>query len=494
MIEIHAKEECLIHNFWNHCLFHPTDAVEDPWGKRILDRMAKDGSIKSVRIYAMLEDIVYLDGEDNLAFDFRLSDLRLDYLIEKGYSPLIAYAGMPDCIAERTQGAESNSKNKTRYKGKLFNTNLPYDFALWEEVCYRYTMHNIERYGIEAMADWRLTCFNEPDAKGFFLSSVPNEDIKTRVEAYATLYEAFSRGVRRASDRLKIGGPATCGSFDFFDDFLKEAAKRKLDLDFLAIHNYGTWPDALNSGEHKINVANNMQKQEKYLDIITKNGFADVPIVVDEWGACSRGFHNKEECPALMFRETEVFASYYTKLIQQCLERKFKIDRMMICLSGQHEMVEDFSGFRNFFTLNFIDKPIYNAYLMASKLGDTLLSCKTDDDNLFVIPTKLEDGSYAVMLTYATDTFEESLPTLEETILLPEDAVGKKITVYLIDRTHTNPYRLAERTGIGAQPTKEEIALLRKEGMLSPVAECTVTDRQISLHLEANATVLFTLE
>ena len=167
---------------------------------------------------------------------------------------------------------------------------------------------------------------------------------------------------------------------------------------------------------------------------------------------------------------------------------------LMICLSGQHEMVTDFSGFRNFFTLNFIDKPIYNAYLMASKLGDTLLSCKTDDDNLFVIPTKFEDGSYAVMLTYATDTFEESLPTLEETILLPEDAVGKKITVYLIDRTHTNPYRLAERTGIGAQPTKEEIALLRKEGMLSPVAECTVTDRQISLHLEANATVLFTLE
>ena len=34
-------------NFWNHCLFHPTDAVEDPWGRKILDRLAEDRSIDS---------------------------------------------------------------------------------------------------------------------------------------------------------------------------------------------------------------------------------------------------------------------------------------------------------------------------------------------------------------------------------------------------------------------------------------------------------------
>ena len=39
--------------FWNHALFHPTDAVEDPWGKRILDRMSDDGAIKTIRIYSI---------------------------------------------------------------------------------------------------------------------------------------------------------------------------------------------------------------------------------------------------------------------------------------------------------------------------------------------------------------------------------------------------------------------------------------------------------
>ena len=44
-------------NFWNNATFHPTDAVEDPWGKRILDKMAEERTAKTIRIYAMLEDM-----------------------------------------------------------------------------------------------------------------------------------------------------------------------------------------------------------------------------------------------------------------------------------------------------------------------------------------------------------------------------------------------------------------------------------------------------
>ena len=86
-------------NFWNNCLFHPTDAVEDSWGKRILDRMSDDKSIQTVRIYTMFEDIVLMDENGNLTYDFRVNDLRLDYLIEKGFNVLLAYGMMPECIA-----------------------------------------------------------------------------------------------------------------------------------------------------------------------------------------------------------------------------------------------------------------------------------------------------------------------------------------------------------------------------------------------------------
>ena len=29
-------------NFWNAIHFHPTDAIEDAWGQRILNRVAED--------------------------------------------------------------------------------------------------------------------------------------------------------------------------------------------------------------------------------------------------------------------------------------------------------------------------------------------------------------------------------------------------------------------------------------------------------------------
>ena len=104
------KEE---RSFWNQCVFHPTDAVEDPWGRRILDKMSKDGAIDTVRVYAMLEDIVYRGENDELLYDFRLSDLRLDYLVECGYDLVIAYAGVPDCIARTDYGRSSVAKNKS---------------------------------------------------------------------------------------------------------------------------------------------------------------------------------------------------------------------------------------------------------------------------------------------------------------------------------------------------------------------------------------------
>lgn len=112
MITIQNKVVKKQNNFWNSCVFHPTHAVEDPWGRRILDRMAKDGAIQTVRIYSMFEDIVYLDENGKLQFDFRVSDLRLDYLLERGYDLLLAYAGIPDCIATSISNKTTAAKKK----------------------------------------------------------------------------------------------------------------------------------------------------------------------------------------------------------------------------------------------------------------------------------------------------------------------------------------------------------------------------------------------
>lgn len=478
-------------NFWNQCLFHPTDAVEDPWGKRILDRIASDGAIETIRIYTMFEDIVYYDGNGILCYDFRLSDLRLDYMVEKGYNLLLAYGGMPDCISSTTANKTSVSKNKTRYKGKMWNSAPPKDYALWEEICYEYTKHIVERYGLETVSKWSCQCFNEPDIPQFFLSELPLSDesvMEHRLPAYCEMYKAFEHGIRRVSDSIKIGGPALSHRLDFLGGWLDYVKENDLKLDFISVHNYGTGITALNDGSKPARVLNSIKKHQEYVDVVTEHGFGDVPLLADEWGFSASGFRNREECPALMGRETEMFSAYFAKMIHEFINSDFKMEMLCICLSGQHEMVEDFSGFRNFFTMNFFAKPIYNAYILAGKLYENILISEKQNENLFVIPTKNEKGNYSVLLTYSSEYLEDNLPEIAEELTFEDDIQDKKVTVYCIDKNTTNPYRLYEKMGL-AEIGEKEIALLREEGNIKPVAEFDAKEK-ISLKLTSNCVYL----
>ena len=490
MIEIKKSIIKKQHNFWNHALFHPTDAVEDPWGRRILDRMAEDGAVKTIRIYSMFEDIVYIGGDGELCYDFRVSDLRLDYLIDKGYELLIAYAGIPDFLAGEGGQKLGSVKQKTRYKGKMWNSSPPKDYAVWEEICYEYTKHIVERYGIETVSKWRMQCFNEPDHNAYLYGGLPKteEVTKMRLEAYCKLYAGFEKGIRRVSDEIHIGGPTLASEKDFLRDFLEYVKENRLKLDYIAFHNYGLYtPRQLNAGEN-IAVEHLMKKHSDILEVIEQCGFEDTEIIVDEWGAVCSGFLNKEECPKMIFRENEVYSAFYEKLIRQMIDFDHNISKMVICLSGQHEMTEDFTGFRNFFTLNFIAKPIYNAYVLASKLGTGLLAAISDDTNISIVPTKIENGDYAVILSYSSMHFEEDIPDKEEAVVFEEDIKDKTVTVWCIDRNTTNPYRLYEKNGIST-PDNEEVKLLREEGRLKPVKVQNGSE-PLTLKLTANATYL----
>jgi len=479
--------------FWNHAVFHPTDAIEDPWGRRILDRIATDGAIKTIRIYSMFEDIVYFCEDGKLCFDFRVSDLRLDYLLEKGFEPLLTYGGIPECIALNKNLTTSMSKNKTRYKGKVWITSPPKDYALWEEICYEYTKHLVERYGEATVSTWYCQCFNEPDG-GFFMTDHDRYDYVSKSQEYCKLYDAFVLGVRRACKGIRVGGPVLANRLGFLDCFLSHVKESGVELNYIALHTYGTSVSRINEGVRPIATENHFDyKINDYMELIRKYGFEDKELVFDEWGASAQGFYNIEECPTLIFRENEIYSAYFAKFIYQLIESGINISKIMICLSGQHEMVTDFSGFRNFFTLNFITKPIYNAHLMTSKMYDYLLPLECENKNVFVIPTTDGKGKYSVLTTYSSKYFDEDLATLTEQIKFKESIVGKKVTIFCIDKTHTNPYRTWEREG-KPEMTDSLLNKLRDEGKMKPIKEFIADNDSIEIELTANATLLIMVE
>ncbi len=126
----------------------------------------------------MTEDIVTQDADRKLHFDFSLNDLRLDYLTQKGFDIVLSYAFIPPFLAKDKNQLGSVAKNKTRDKGKMIVTSVPYDHSVWEEICYRYTLHIVERYGLETVRKWHLQCLNEPDITLFFMPDC--DDLSTR--------------------------------------------------------------------------------------------------------------------------------------------------------------------------------------------------------------------------------------------------------------------------------------------------------------------------
>ena len=206
----------------------------------------------------------------------------------------------------------------------------------------------------------------------------------------------------------------------------------------------------------------------------------------------THGFCNIEECPDMMCRETEVFSAFYVRMIRRFLDCANPPKELMICLSGQHEMEQDFTGFRNFFTLNFIKKPIYNAHVMAGRLKEKLICAEVGDENISLIPTTDGKGNYSVLLSYSADNGDINLPDKTEQVVFADDVSDKTVTVFCIDRENTNPYRLFEREKMTV-PDKEQIFALRREGDLKPMI-VQAGNAPLELRLTANCTYLISVE
>ncbi len=182
MIKINASKRIKkLHNFWSNIHFHPTDAIEDDWGREVLDRVSSDGAAKTVRMYAMLEDIVSRDEQGRLQYDYTLNDQRIDYMLDRGFNLLICYCFIPLCITDDAQ-LSSVSVGKTRYKGKMICTSKPNDYGEWEEVCYQYTKHIVDRYGLEEVKNGIFSVITSPITEDFSFPALVGERAPTKNE------------------------------------------------------------------------------------------------------------------------------------------------------------------------------------------------------------------------------------------------------------------------------------------------------------------------
>ena len=445
-------------NFWSNLHFHPTDAIEDEWGKEVLESVAKDKVAKYVRIYAMLEDIVSAKEDGTLIYDFRDLDYRLDYLSQKGFGIVLGMNFLPTAIAD---DITCNSIYE-RYKGKILNNSKPRDYKEWQEVCATVIAHLIERYEEEIVSTWYIQCWNEPNHRGFWMNNEP--DWHVRSDEYLKLYDYFVEGVKSVSEKIKVGGPVlgyNFGEYPYYEDYrcyadvsflhkffrhIKEEKNHAnggmgTRIDFFSIHVYGA--------DHKFNPLDPMDSfkiADEHIQIMKQYGYEDLEVIGDEFEATTEGYLGIDREAGFEYRNSTRFSTYFFALIDILLKKKLPISKLLICLSGQHNLLKEFGGQRAFVTKSGFKLPIYNGYVLAAMLGEQFLSYD-NDTNVGVIPTVDEEGNIVIALyNYTANSLKlNGTQHVKLDVVLNEGTY--KVSHYRLDENNCNTYMAWKKLG-----------------------------------------------
>ncbi len=493
----------MIHNFWNHIHFHPTDAIEDVWGQRILDSAAADRAARMVRIYAMLEDIVSENENGELVYDFSDTDKRIDYLVSRGFKLLICMNFLPNAIAKDKKIVSKLA----RYKNKHLFTSVPSDYRLWQVVCANYVAHLIERYGEPLVTSWYFHCWNEPNSRAFWMSDC--EEWTTLTDEYLKLYDFFAEGIKGVCTKIRIGGPSAAFlptklpdapktdeygplvDAIFIKKFLthvksgKNHANGKIGtaFDFYSVHTYGYLTESINRNTLDHTFCTNMLKN--YRRMADDCGFPGIEMISDEWEISGGGFAGTSTYPFLEYRNGEILSAHYFAFVEDIIKKDIPLSVLMICLSGQHNLPGDFVGTRTFATRSGFKTPIYNAYALSAMLGESILESKSDE-KIGVIPTRCENGDIAVAIFNYSKNLLKTNGTLNTrlTVKLPD---GKyTVTHYRLDKENCNSYTAWKELGRPEHCSQNEAEIVNQAGMLKPWYEDEVfegTDFSLDMQL-----------
>jgi hypothetical protein len=210
----------------------------------------KQGGFKWFRMDNIFTGVLKQDS-GKTSYDWRDLDKRVDFIRKIGAEPILAVSYMPQVL----DAVPNNDRQSA-----------PRDYDAWEKLCYEAAKHNLARgtripyweVWNEANAGWIKPGPQDTGDDRFtklYAQALgkpePDHEIVRRFEAYAKLYRATARGIRRADPDAKIGGPALAsGPFEnseygncqhgkgFARGLMLWCDEEKLPLDFLSWHEY----------------------------------------------------------------------------------------------------------------------------------------------------------------------------------------------------------------------------------------------------------------
>lgn len=158
-----------------------------------------------------------------------------------------------------------------------------------------------------------------------------------------------------------------------------------------------------------------------------------------------------------------------------------------------------FTPLNKYPSTDLIKKPVFNAYVLLSKLGTQRLSVKCDQEGFGrkfgVLPTKAEDVLSVMVWNFedgmADDVNDRSIKLNIEHI---QEEGKYRLVHYRIDGNHSNAYNIWSELGRPYDPSLDEIKKMRqREGLelYQPVKEIDLDDNmELELHMPMHSVSL----
>ena len=410
------------------------------------------------------------DANGNPVYDWTTIDRILDSYLSRGVRPYLQIGFMPQALSTNPEPYRHEWRPGLSYNRISAGWAYPpKDYNKWAELVYRWTLHNIERYGRAEVEQWYFEVWNEPNGESYWHG--------THAE-FCKLHDFAVDAVRRALPTARVGGPDVAGSGgEFMDNFLKHVVSGKnyatgqtgTPVDFLSFHAKGS--PVFVDGHVRMGISKQLSNiDEGFAKIAAIPELKNRPIVIGE--------SDPEGCAACQtpqngYRNGTMYSSYTAA----CFARKHDLaDKYGVNFEGaltwafEFEDQPYFAGFRALAS-NGVDLPVLNVFRMYAKMsGNRLATTSTAEVPLDIIlkdgvrtapdvaAFASRDGKRVCVMVWHYHDDDVAGPDAQVNLRVTGLGAGRaaQCSHYRIDSSHSNAYAVWQKMGSPIAPNDKQ--------------------------------------
>lgn len=498
LIDGQAPADVALRHVWNECVGagRANEALRADWQEHFREAVEVLG-VRHVRFHGLFHDDMFVYRTDDgggfgppeplprPVYTFAYVDKVFDAILDTGARPFVELGFMPRQFATETE---------TLFWWKA-HCSPPTDMGRWVELVETTVRHWIDRYGIDEVRRWPFEVWNEPNL-------VPKFWTGTRTQ-YFELYEATATAITAIDPQLRVGGPSTsvfvpdvryAGEYHdpslevetaaaadpdqldwqpvWIHEFIEFCAQRGLPVDFLSTHLYPTDYAADSLGEVS---AITRQRDATAVDlqlmrtIIENSPYPDAELHITEW---STSPSSRDAIHDTLFAASYIVRAF---LLGAPLAESISYWTFTDVFEEGGGGIGPFHGGFGLVNENGLHKPTFHAMAMLGRLGDRLLaqllegvitrSSTTGDVSavFYNYPADMGTTGLASRRSYAdTRALAEVGPARRVRHTVDGLAPGAVYDVAIVSWEHGNVAEAWHRMGAPINPTRDEVADLRK--------------------------------